>query len=44
MQNRQIPSDDHKGVGEDLQEKNEQGKGIRVPATYYIAINHADTS
>ena len=44
MQNRQIPADDSKGVGEYLQEKNELGNGIRVPATYYISINTTDTS
>jgi len=38
MQNREAPSDDCKGVGEPLQEKNEYGNGIRVKATYYVQI------
>jgi len=36
MQNREIPAEDSKGVGEYLQEKDEFGHGIRVPASYYI--------
>jgi len=43
MQNRQAPNDDCKGVGEPLQEKNEFGKGIRVPATYYVQISNEKT-
>lgn len=38
MQNREAPSDDNKGVGEPLREKNEYGNGIRVKATYYVQI------
>jgi len=38
MQNRKIPADDNKGVGEWLEEKDESGKGMRVPATYYVQI------
>jgi len=38
MQNRAAPSDDAKGVGEPLQEKDEYGNGIRVIATYYVQI------
>ena len=38
MQNRESPSDDLKGVGEVLREKNEYGNGIRVKATYYVQI------
>ena len=36
MQNRRIPTDDLKGVGEYLQEKDNFGHGIRVRATYYL--------
>ena len=35
MQNRRIPADDGKGMGENLNET-QGGKGIRVPATYYV--------
>lgn len=38
MQNRRIPADDHRGMGEWLDEKDSYGNGIRVPATYYIDI------
>lgn len=38
MQNREAPSDDNKGVGEPLKERNEYGNGIRVKATYYVQI------
>lgn len=38
MQNREAPSDDNKGVGEPLREKNQYGNGIRVKATYYVQI------
>jgi hypothetical protein len=38
MQNRAAPSDDNKGVGEPLMERNEYGNGIRVKATYYVQI------
>lgn len=36
MQNRNPPCDDDKGVGEYLNETDAYGKGIRVPATYYL--------
>ena len=36
MQNRNPPCDDNKGVGEFLNETDAYGKGIRVPATYYL--------
>jgi hypothetical protein len=36
MQNRNPPCDDNKGVGEYLNETDAYGKGIRVPATYYL--------
>lgn len=36
MQNREAPSDDNKGVGEPLREKDEFGRGIGVKATYYV--------
>lgn len=36
MQNREIPHDDSKGETEWLQEKDKFGRGIRVPATYYL--------
>jgi hypothetical protein len=38
MQNRRIPDDDFRGMGEWLDEKDENGNGIRVSATYYIDI------
>lgn len=38
MQNRAAPTDDVKGVGEPLLEKDEFGRGIRVKATYYVQI------
>ena len=38
MQNRRIPNDDHRGMGEWLDEKNAYGNGIRVPATYFVDI------
>lgn len=36
MQNRRIPCDDTKGVNEYLNEMDSDGKGIRVPATYFV--------
>ena len=36
MQNRRIDADDDKGVGENLNEVDDYGKGYRVPATYYV--------
>ena len=36
MQNRRIPAFDGRGMGEWLNEEDELGNGIRVPATYYL--------
>jgi len=36
MQNRRDNLDDWRGVGEALNEKDSQGNGISVPATYYV--------
>ena len=36
MQNRRLNVDDKRGVGEPLNEVDSQGKGISVPATYYV--------
>jgi hypothetical protein len=38
MQNRRIPAEDDKGMGEYLNEMDQFGHGIRVPATYYVQI------
>jgi len=38
MQNRRIPADDGRGMGEWLDEKDELGNGIRVSATYYVDL------
>jgi hypothetical protein len=38
MQNRRIPADDGRGMGENLDEMDEFGNGIRVPATYYMQM------
>jgi len=38
MQNRRIPALDDKGMGEYLNEVDQFGNGIRVPATYYVQI------
>jgi len=38
MQNRRIPADDGRGMGEWLDEKDELGRGIRVSATYHIDL------
>ena len=38
MQNRRIPALDDKGMGEYLNELDQHGHGIRVPATYYVQI------
>jgi hypothetical protein len=38
MQNRRIPADDSRGMGEVLNETNQYGNGIRVPASYYVQI------
>lgn len=36
MQNRRSKLDDWRGVGEALDERDSQGNGISVPATYYV--------
>lgn len=36
MQNRRLFEDDWKGVNEALDEVDENGNGITVPATYYV--------
>lgn len=38
MQNRRIPADDSRGMGEYVDEKDLNGDGIRVPATYHVQI------
>lgn len=38
MQNRRIPADDQRGMGEYLEENDQFGNGIRVPASYYVQI------
>jgi hypothetical protein len=38
MQNRRIPSDDGRGMGEWVNEVDQYGNGIRVPCTYYVDI------
>jgi hypothetical protein len=38
MQHRRVPADDNKGVGEYLNEKDPDGQGIRVPASYYVQL------
>jgi len=38
MQNRETPTDDNKGVGEPLREKDAYGNGMRVIATYLVQI------
>lgn len=44
MQNRRIPADDHRGMGEYVNELDSTGKGVRVPATYYISIESSSES
>ena len=36
MQQRRIPADDGRGMGEYVNETDQYGHGIRVPATYYV--------
>ena len=44
MQHRRIPADDSRGMGQWMDEKDANGNGIRVPATYYLQLfNRADT-
>ena len=38
MQNRRIPADDRRGMGEYVNELNSVGNGIRVPASYYVQV------
>lgn len=38
MQHRRVPVDDNKGVNEYLNELDHDGKGIRVPASYYVQL------
>jgi len=38
MQHRKLYYDDSRGMGEALNEKDASGKGIDVPATYYLQI------
>jgi hypothetical protein len=39
MQHRRVPADDNKGVAENLNERDEDGNGIRVPASYYVQLS-----
>ena len=43
MQNRRIPADDGRGMGEYLNERDSLGNGIRVPATYYVQVFNSTT-
>ena len=43
MQHRRIDAWDSGSVHEPLDERDEYGKGIRVPATYYVFASHNDT-
>jgi len=38
MQHRRIPADDHKGMDEFVDERDEFGRGIRVPASYWVQV------
>ena len=38
MHNRRINADDHRGMGEVLNETDTSGDGIAVPATYYVQL------
>jgi lysosomal alpha-mannosidase len=38
MQNRRVYTDDYKGLERGLDETNQYGYGIFVPATYYVEI------
>lgn len=38
MQNRRLYYDDSRGMGEPLNETNENDEGIQVPATYFIQL------
>lgn len=41
MQNRRIFNDDSRGVGEPLNQRDSEGRGIRIKAKYYaeLALN-----
>ena len=39
LQNRRIKGRDHRGMEEYLIELDENGEGIRVPATYYFYLD-----
>jgi hypothetical protein len=38
MQNRRLYVDDSRGVDEPLNETDQEGNGISVPATYYVQL------
>lgn len=38
MQHRRVYADDFKGMNEYLNERDQYGRGIRVPATYYVEL------
>lgn len=42
MQHRRVPADDNKGVDEFLNERDSNGNGIRVPASYYVQLHSLD--
>lgn len=42
MQHRRVPADDNKGVAEYLNERDADGKGIRVPASYYVQFGSVE--
>jgi len=45
MQNRRVFGDDGKGMDEYLNERDAiTGKGIRVPATYYVEVIDTNTT
>lgn len=42
MQHRRVPADDNKGVNEYLNERDSDGNGIRVPASYYVSLGSVE--
>ena len=38
MQHRRIPADDHRGMGEYMNEVDENGVGVRVKAEYVLTV------
>lgn len=38
MQNRRLNKDDWRGMGDPLNETDQDGNGISVPATYYVQL------